>query len=85
MVAGPSPTTFVSYIKPRPILGKERTMYIIGRISEDTALSGFDHVHTEAHHLIHLDSITAKVKFVPHYDNSKQNAFMCGVSMWWVR
>jgi hypothetical protein len=84
MVGGPSPATFVS-VKPRPILSKERSMYIIATICQDTSLSKFAHVHTLAHHLIHLDSITAKVKLVPHYDIAKQASLMCGINMWCVR
>ena len=84
MVGGPSPATFVS-VKPRLIKEKERSMYIIDSICEDTSLSAFKHVHTLAHHLIHVDSITAKVKLVPHYAVDKHDSLMCGIKMWCVR
>ena len=84
MVGGPSPATFVS-VKPRLIKEKERSMYVIDSICEDTSLSAFKHVHTLAHHLIHVDSITAKVKLVPHYAVDKHDSLMCGIKMWCVR
>ncbi len=84
MDGGPSPAVFVS-VTPRLIKEKERSMYIIEGVMDDSLMSRFDHVHTEQHTFIHIDSITAKVKLVPHYDLAKRAAFMCAIPMWYVR
>ena len=84
MDRGPSPAVFVS-VTPRLIKEKERSMYIIEGVMDDSLMSRFDHVHTEQHTFIHIDSITAKVQLVPHYDLAKRAAFMCAIPMWHVR
>jgi hypothetical protein len=84
MDGGPSPAVFVS-VTPRLIKEKERSMYIIEGVIDDTRIRGFEHVHTKLLHFMHIDSITAKVKLVPHYDLAKRTAFMCAIPMWYVR
>ena len=84
MVGGDTPATFVS-IKPRTVVGKDRSMYIVDTVSDDTAVSGFKYAHMAGHMFIHIDSITAKVKLVPHYDEVKRAQFMCAIRMWCVR
>ena len=41
--------------------------------------------HLSSHTLIYIDSITTKVKLVPHSDDSKKNELMCGIAMWEAR
>ena len=84
MIGGDTPATFVS-IKPRTLVERDRSMYIVSTVSDDTSVSGFKYVHLEAHTLVHIDSITAKVKLVPHYDEAKCTDFMCAIRMWCVR
>jgi hypothetical protein len=84
MVGGDTPATFVS-IKPRAVVGKDRSMYIVDTVSDDTTVTGFKYVHMAGHMFIHIDSITAKVKLVPHYDEVKRIRLMCGIRMWCVR
>ena len=84
MIGGDTPATFVS-IKPRTLVERDRSMYIVSTVSDDTSVSGFKYVHMEGHTLVHIDSITAKVKLVPHYDEAKCTDFMCAIRMWCVR
>ena len=76
--------TFVA-IKDRPVKRKIRSMYIVDSVREDTTMRGFKYEHLSTHTLIYIDSITAKVKLVPHYDDSKKNELMCGIPMWEAR
>ncbi len=84
MVGGDTPAAFVS-IKPRAVVGKDRSMYIVDTVSDDTAVSGFEYFHMAGHMFIHIESITAKVKLVPHYDEVKRAQFMSAIRMWCVR
>ena len=59
MVGGDTPATFVS-IKPRPLVGRDKSMYLVNTVCDDTSVSGFSYIHMEEHTLLHLDSITAK-------------------------
>ena len=81
---GSAPATFVP-IKPRPLVGRDKSMYIVNTVSDDTNVSGFSYIHMEEHTLIYIDSITAKVKLVPHYDESQSAELMCAIRMWYVR
>ena len=84
MKGGPSPEVFVS-IKPRPILSRQRSMYIVANIKDDTSQPQFAHSHTNDHTLIHIDSITGKIMLVPHYNVDESNTLMCAIKMWGVR
>ena len=76
--------TFVS-ITDRPVKHKVRSMYIIDSVRCDTSLQRFGYVHSDANTLIFIDSITSKLKLVPHYLQSKQDELMCGIPMWDAR
>lgn len=66
--------------------GRARSLYIIDSIKEDKRLSSFNHEHDPSKHkLIHVDSITHKVMFVPHFDEDQAEDKMCGICMWAAR
>lgn len=77
--------TFAS-VEQRPVTGRIRSLYIIDSIKEETRLSSFTHVHDPSIHiLVHVDSITHKVMFVPHFDSDQAETKMCGICMWSAR
>ena len=82
---GPESAVFVS-LCDRPVEDKIYTMYVVRTVREDTRTLSFDHIHSnEQHTLIHVDSITSKIKLVPHYDVTKRTTHMCGIRMWYAR
>ena len=76
-------TTFVD-ILDHPILEKERSMYIV-----DTVLSlrpGKDEYRVTTDSTIyHIDAITSKVLFAPHYSPHLKATRMCAICMWEAR
>jgi hypothetical protein len=71
-------------VSVRPIVSKLRSMHIINTVRADRRKRGFRFVHDHAvHAFIHVDSITAKVMFVPHFKTGETH--MCAVRMWEAR
>jgi hypothetical protein len=60
---------------------KVRSLYFIDAPSE-RLYPKFRFVLTDAHSLIHVDSITAKVMVVPHFDRDLRSTQSCGIPMW---
>ena len=77
------PVCVFASITDRPVLGHSRSMFIVDTVREETEKLGFGYEHIEdVHSMIHVDSITSKVKLVPHWEEEKSNTHMCGISMW---
>lgn len=72
-------------ITDRPVLSLDKGMYIVNSVRQDTEVLGFKFEPTDNTTLIHIDSITHKVKLVPHYDEDHKDTLMCGISMWTAR
>jgi hypothetical protein len=69
-------------VKDRPVTGKVRSMHITPTFVEDGSKPKFKFVLTESHLLLHVDSISAKVMLVPHFDHTLAATHMCGLKMW---
>jgi hypothetical protein len=81
-LGAPVTATFVE-IKRRPIEYKVRSLYIIQTIGvDDSLLKGLEHQFSDDHVLVHVDSITHKLKVVPHFDAQYEDALMCAIPMW---
>ena len=84
LIGNSSLTTFVS-ITDRPIVGNHGNLKMVDTVKSDTLLPNFNHRHDPSvHNLIHIDSISHKVKLVPHFDASN-NEHMFAINMWEAR
>jgi hypothetical protein len=82
---GPEWALFVSLLD-RPELGYVHNMYEVATVREDTRLVGFNHNYSLHNHtLVHVDSITSKIKLVPHFNQTKRATHMCGIRIWLAR
>jgi hypothetical protein len=72
-------------ITDRPVLFLDNGMYVVNSVREETQKLGFKFEPTHNTTLIHIDSVTHKVKLVPHYDEDHRDTLMCGISMWTAR
>ena len=73
-------------ITPIPLLGKVRGVYELQKTAPPIK-HGFAPLSYEDDRIefIHVDSITHKIKIVPHFDDSKQADLMCGLRIWETR
>ena len=69
----------------RPVKSLDHGMYITDSVRQDTEQVKFNYEPTHTSTFIHVDSITHKVKLVPHYDKALKDTLMCGISMWSAR
>ena len=72
--------TFVSLYN-LPIEHKLRSLYVTRTVVRNIQ-PGFADAYTTNQVLIHIDSITAKLFLVPHFNPTYRSDFMCGIPMW---
>ena len=73
-------------VRKRPIIDRDRSLYIVNTVSTDTNQPVFKYefdVSTDI--ILHLDSITDRLMLVPHYDKDHADTLMCGIVMWAAR
>ena len=80
----PVPALFVA-VKVRPVKDRIRSLYVIDSIRRSTLKPGRGYECPEGDVLIHVDAITHKMAFVPHYDPEQADELMCAISMWEAR
>ena len=79
---GPKRATFVA-ITDRPVLSRARSLSVISWAGERDLKPGFDFEMTDGHELIHIDSITWKVKLAPHFNSDLATAGQaCAIPIW---
>ena len=77
-------------ITPVPIVGQIRSMYEVERPDAEVRPPQLRDLHERLYmplepsqlNIIHIDSITAKVHLVPHFDD---HGLMCALRMWQAR
>ena len=79
----PDEATF-AIISDRVVHDKIRSMHIVDAVRDSATKPGFKFKTAAEHTIIHIDSITAKVMLVPHFD-ATQNHLMCAIPMWIAR
>ena len=79
----PDEATF-AIISDRAVRDKIRSMHIVDAVRDNATKPGFKFKTAAEHTIIHIDSITAKVMIVPHFDTT-QNHLMCAIPMWIAR
>ena len=72
-------------IVDRRVKSLDHGMFIVDSVRQETEKLGFKFEPTPTTTFIHIDSITHKVKLVPHYDEDHMEDLMCGISMWTAR
>jgi hypothetical protein len=76
----------VASVLVHPQLPRTHNLRIVASVRQDVQLQGWRHEHDpNVHTLIHVDSITSKVMFVPHFDKDKKTEQMCAIPMWRAR
>ena len=73
--------TFVS-IRHLPTVPKVRTLYVTPTVNRPVQAGLAYEYQQDTDVLIHVDSITAKLFLVPHFDSDRRVDFMCGITMW---
>ena len=79
----PDEATF-AIVSDRVVHDKIRSMHIVDAVRDSATKPGFKFKTAAEHTIIHIDSITAKVMIVPHFDTT-QNHLMCAIPMWIAR
>ena len=73
-------------VRARPIVQRDRSLYIVNTVSSDTRQPLFTYKYDASiDTILHLDCITDRIMLVPHYDEDKADTLMCGVIMWAAR
>jgi len=70
-------------IRERPLVERDRTLYIVNTVADDTNQPGFTYEYdSSVDKIVHLDSITDRIMLVPHYKKDFADTLMCGIVMW---
>lgn len=77
------PEVFVA-VADLPVTGRVRSLYEVNVPGVNVGDPGFEFELGEDKSLMHIDSIVAKVKLVPHFDPGRTDT-MCAITMWEAR